>query len=68
MTRCLADVTAFLNGGALSDGNPANVLPLNQTVGGSPARPAVLTIDKGADGARLAKARDVLLWLEYDAP
>ena len=64
----IKDGLAMSNGGALSDGNPANVLPLNQTVGGSPARPAVLTIDKGADGARLAKARDVLLWLEYDAP
>jgi hypothetical protein len=56
------------NSGVLSDGNPANVLPLNQAVSGLAARPAVLTIDKGADGARLAKARDVLLWVEYDAP
>ena len=64
----IKDGLAMSNSGALSDGSPANVLPLNQTVGGSPDRPAVLTIDKGADGARLAKARDVLLWLEYDAP
>ncbi|MGB9927060.1 MAG: hypothetical protein ACPK85_01490 [Methanosarcina sp.] len=57
---------AMSNTGSLSDGNPANALPLNDAVGGSPARPVALTIDKGADGARLAKARDVLLWMEYD--
>jgi hypothetical protein len=63
----ISDGLAMSNSGTLSDGSPANALPLNQAVGGSPARPAVLSIDKGADGARLAKARDVLLWLEYDA-
>jgi hypothetical protein len=59
---------ALSNKGALDDGVPANVQPLNQAVGGSPARTAVLTIDKGVDSARLAEARDVLLWLEYDVP
>jgi hypothetical protein len=64
----ISDGLAMSNNGTFSDGNPANALPLNQSVGGSPARPAVLTIDKGGDGAQLAKARDVLLWLEYDEP
>ncbi|MGN8020403.1 hypothetical protein ACTJJ7_06760 [Phyllobacterium sp. 22229] len=62
------DGLAMSNKGSLDDGNPANVQPLNQAVGGSAARAAVLTIDKGVDGARLAQARDVLLWLEYEAP
>lgn len=62
------DGLAMSNKGPLDDGNPANVQPLNQAVGGSAARAAVLTIDKGVDGARLAQARDVLLWLEYEAP
>jgi len=56
------------NGGALSDGNPADALPLNKATGGSPARPVIMTIRKGNDGARLAQARDVLLWVEYDVP
>ena len=55
------------NAGALSDGNPANALSLNAAIGGSPARRPT-TITKGADGARLAQARDVLLWVEYDVP
>ena len=62
------DGLAMSNSGSLSDGNPANALPLNQAVAGSPARPVVLTIDKGVDAARLAKARDVMLWVEYNAP
>lgn len=64
----IGDGLAMSNKGPLDDGNPANVQPLNQAAGGSPARAAVLTINKGVDGARLAQARDVLLWLEYDAP
>ncbi len=59
---------AMSNKGPLDDGIVANVQPLNQAVGGSPARPVVLTIDKGTDAARLAKVRDVMLWVEYDAP
>lgn len=62
------DGLALSNKGSLDDGVPANVQPLNQAVGGSPARAAVLTIDKGADAARLAKVRDLMLWVEYDAP
>ena len=59
---------ALSNKGALDDGVPANAQPLNLAVGGSPARAAVLTIDKGTDAARLAKVRDVMLWVEYDEP
>lgn len=33
-----------------------------------PARRATLTITKGADAARLAAARDALLWVEYSVP
>ncbi|MFJ5731514.1 hypothetical protein [Streptomyces paradoxus] len=50
----------------LSDGNPANALPLNQATGGPPARTVDLEISKGNDADGLAAARDVLLWLEYE--
>jgi hypothetical protein len=56
------------NAGVLSDGNPANVQPLNAALGGPPAQPVSLTIRKGADRDLLAAARDVLLWVEYDVP
>jgi len=56
------------NTGVLSDGNPANVQPLNAAASGSPARPATLTIIKGSEAARLSKARDALLWIEYSLP
>lgn len=59
---------AMSNSGPLGDGIPANAMPLNQAAGGSPARPVVITINKGADAAHLAKARDVLLWIEYNQP
>jgi hypothetical protein len=62
------DGLAMSNAGVLSDGNPANVRPLNAAANGSPARPATLTITKGTDAARLAAARDALLWVEYSAP
>ncbi|MCB8822511.1 Tc toxin subunit A-related protein [Microvirga rosea] len=62
------DGLAMSNVGVLSDGNPANVQPLNAAVGGSPARPALLTIAKGTDADRLTAARDVLLWVEYSLP
>nr|WP_255616330.1 hypothetical protein [Microvirga puerhi] len=62
------DGLAMSNAGALSDGNPANVRPLNAAAVGSPARPAFLTITKGTDADRLAAARDVLLWVEYSVP
>ena len=64
----IADGLAMSNAGVLGDGNPANALPLNEAANGSPARPVVLTIDKGSDSQRLAKARDVLLWIEYTVP
>jgi len=62
----LTDGIALSNTGVLSDGNPANVQDLNAAVTGSPARKATLTITKGANAALLAKARDVLLWVEYE--
>jgi hypothetical protein len=37
-------------------------------VGGPAARPALLTIQKGGDDERLAQARDVLMWVEYEEP
>lgn len=54
------------NLGVLSDGNPANALPLNAATGGSPARLVELEINKGNEADKLAAARDVLLWVEYD--
>jgi hypothetical protein len=57
---------AMSNTGVLSDGNPANVQPLNAATAGSPSRPATLTITKGSDKPRLAATRDVLLWIEYN--
>ena len=62
------DGLAMSNTGSLSDGNPANVQPLNAAANGSPARPATLTITKGSEAARLAQARDALLWIEYSLP
>ncbi len=62
----ITDGLAMSNSGTLSDGIPANAQPLNQAVGGSPARSVVVTIDKGTDAARLVKARDVLFWIEYE--
>jgi hypothetical protein len=64
----LDDGLAMSNAGVLSDGNPANAQPLNAAATGSAARPATLTITKGTDAARLARARDVLLWVEYSVP
>jgi len=62
----IVDGLAMSNAGGLADSNPA--LPLNAATGGSPARPVTLTIGKGNDGARLSRARDVVLWVEYDVP
>jgi hypothetical protein len=59
---------AMSNAGVLGDGNPANALPLNAALGGSPARRVSVEISKGTNAARLAVARDVLLWVEYDVP
>ncbi len=64
----IADGLAMSNAGVLSDGNPANALPLNAAATGPASRPATLTITKGSDASRLAKARDVLLWVEYSVP
>jgi hypothetical protein len=40
----------------------------NSTKAADEPRAATLTIKKGNDASRLAQARDVLLWLEYDVP
>lgn len=61
----ISDGLAMSNTGVLSDGDPGNIQSLNAAATGSPARPATLTITKGADAALLAQARDVLLWVEY---
>ena len=57
---------AMSNLGALSEGVAANEQPLNAATGGSPAREVTVTIQKGADAARLSQARDVLLWVEWE--
>jgi hypothetical protein len=62
------DGLAMSNMGVLSDGIPANAQALNAAATGSPARPATVTITKGTDAARLAGARDALLWVEYSVP
>ncbi len=62
------DGIAMSNAGVLSDGIPGNAQPLNAATGGSPAQRVTVTIKKGNDAARLAHARDVLLWVEYDVP
>ena len=64
----VADGLAMSNTGVLSDGNPANARPLNAAATGSASRPATLTITKGSNASRLAKARDALLWVEYSVP
>jgi hypothetical protein len=64
----IADGLAMSNTGVLSDGNPANARPLNAAATGSASRPATLTITKGSNASRLAKARDALLWVEYSVP
>lgn len=64
----IEDGLAMSNFGVLDDGDPAHLQELNGAVAGAPARPAFLTIDKGADAERLAAARDVLLWIEYRLP
>ena len=61
----IADGLAMSNTGVLSDGIPANARPLNAAATGSASRPATMTITKGGNASRLAKARDALLWVEY---
>ncbi len=64
----IAGGLAMSNAGVLSDGNPANALPLNAAAIGSAVRPAALTITKGSNASQLAEARDALLWIEYSLP
>lgn len=59
------DGLAMSNTGPLSDGVAANAQALNGVVGGSPSRPVTLEVTKGGDAARLASARDAMLWIEY---
>jgi Tc toxin complex TcA C-terminal TcB-binding domain len=65
-TFVIKDGLASSNLGVLSDGDPGNAQPLNAAAGGSPTRPMTLEIIKGPDRGRLKKARDVLLWVEYE--
>ncbi|MFG2974487.1 hypothetical protein ACGFYY_16030 [Streptomyces sp. NPDC048331] len=62
----IADGIAMSNLGVLSDGIAANAQPLNGAAVGSPARVVDLEITKGSDADKLAAARDVLLWVEYE--
>ncbi|MFD9369433.1 hypothetical protein ACFWA6_17300 [Streptomyces sp. NPDC060020] len=62
----IVDGVAMSNLGVLSDGIAANAQPLNGAVVGSPARVVDLEITKGSDADKLAAARDVLLWVEYE--
>lgn len=62
----LKDGLASSNLGALSDGVAANAQPLNAAATGSVTRPVTVKITRGIDNGRLAKARDVLLWVEYE--
>ncbi len=62
----IKDGFALSNLGVLDDGDPTHAQPLNAAVGGSVDRPATLVIKRGGGGAGLAKARDVLLWIEYE--
>ena len=59
---------AMSNAGVLGNGNPAIPQPLNAALGGSPRREVSVEITKGNDVGRLAEARDVLLWVEFDVP
>lgn len=62
----IIDGLAMSNNGVLGDSNPANALPLNALASGSASRIAILTITKGDEAPRIAEARDVLLWIEYE--
>jgi hypothetical protein len=64
----LEDGLAMSNAGVLSDGDPTHVEALNAALGEAPDQKVSLTIKKGSEGARLARARDVLLWVEYEVP
>ncbi|QBJ96010.1 hypothetical protein ERC79_08520 [Rhodococcus sp. ABRD24] len=62
----LDDGLAMSNAGVLGDGNPLTALPLNAAAGVSIPPTMVVTVTKGNDATRLAAARDLLLWVEYD--
>ena len=62
----IEDGLALSNLGVLDDGDPTHAQPLNAAAGGSADRPATLVIKRGGGGDRLASARDVLLWIEYE--
>jgi hypothetical protein len=62
----IEDGVALSNLGVLDDGDPMHAQPLNAAAGGPPDRTATLLIKRGGNGPVLAKARDVLLWVEYE--
>lgn len=64
----IKDGLALSNLGVLDDGDPTHTQPLNAAAGGSADHPATLVITRGSGAAVLAKARDVLLWIEYEVP
>ncbi|HET9422219.1 MAG TPA: hypothetical protein VFO49_13865, partial [Nocardioides sp.] len=71
VTFPINDGIAMSNNGVLGSGDPANPAtpqPLNAAISGSPRREVSVEITKGNDAGRLSKARDVLLWVEYDVP
>lgn len=62
----IKDGMALSNLGVLDDKDPTHAQPLNAAAGGSADRRATLEIKRGGGGTRLAQARDVLLWVEYE--
>jgi hypothetical protein len=62
----LKDGIAMSNAAHLSDSVPANVQPLNAVTGKGAVQTIEVEIQKGSSAALLARARDVLLWLEYE--
>ncbi|PRZ41697.1 hypothetical protein CLV47_10856 [Antricoccus suffuscus] len=64
----IEDGLALSNLGVLDDGDPSHAQPLNAAAGGGADRAVSLTITRAGGAGGLAKARDVLLWVEYDVP
>ena len=65
----IIDGIAMSNAGVLGNGNPAIPQPLNAALGGSPRREvSVGSSRRATTQGRLAAARDVLLWVEFDVP
>lgn len=60
------DGIAMSNEGVLSDGVPGHAQPLNAATGAAIAQTVTVSVAKGSDAGRLARARDLVLWVEYD--